>query len=103
MGAPLEERFGPHCCRHWFTTHLHRAGMPREFIQELRGDVRREAIDIYDHIGREELKKTIWRIHRRWLLEPIQGLPSRARWMALREGCEGSDGRTLFLYCCILR
>lgn len=32
--------------------------MPREFIQELRGDVRREAIDIYDHIDREELWKS---------------------------------------------
>lgn len=54
----LEERFTPHCCRHWFTTHLRRAGMPREFIQELRGDVRREAIDIYDHIDKDELKKS---------------------------------------------
>lgn len=57
-GAPLEKRFGPHCCRHWFTTHLRRAGMPREFIQELRGDVRREAIDIYDHIDKEELRRS---------------------------------------------
>ena len=32
--------------------------MPREFIQELRGDVRREAIDIYDHIDKEELRKS---------------------------------------------
>jgi len=46
----MEDRFSPHCCRHWFTTHLRRAGMRREFIQELRGDSRREAIDIYDHI-----------------------------------------------------
>jgi integrase/recombinase XerD len=57
-GAPLEKRFGAHCCRHWFTTHLRRAGMPREFIQELRGDVRREAIDIYDHIDKEELRRS---------------------------------------------
>ncbi|MHC1687642.1 MAG: tyrosine-type recombinase/integrase [Methanothrix sp.] len=54
----LEDKFTPHCCRHWFTTHLRRAGMPREFIQELRGDVRREAIDIYDHIDKEELRKS---------------------------------------------
>ena len=54
----IEDKFTPHCCRHWFTTHLRRAGMPREFIQELRGDVRREAIDIYDHIDKEELKKS---------------------------------------------
>jgi len=54
----LEDHFSPHCCRHWFTTHLRRAGMPREFIQELRGDVRREAIDIYDHIDKKELRES---------------------------------------------
>ena len=53
----MEEHFSPHCCRHWFTTHLRRAGMRREFIQELRGDARREAIDIYDHIDLTELKE----------------------------------------------
>jgi integrase/recombinase XerD len=53
----MEDRFSPHCCRHWFTTHLRRAGMRREFIQELRGDSRREAIDIYDHIDLKELKE----------------------------------------------
>jgi integrase/recombinase XerD len=54
----LEDRFTPHCCRHWFTTHLRRAGMPREFIQELRGDARKEAIDIYDHIDKKELRES---------------------------------------------
>ena len=54
----LKDHFSPHCFRHWFTTHLRRAGMPREFIQELRGDVRSEAMDIYYHIDREELKKS---------------------------------------------
>ena len=54
----MEDHFSAHCCRHWFTTHLRRAGMPREFIQELRGDVRREAIDVYDHIDKEELRKS---------------------------------------------
>jgi integrase/recombinase XerD len=53
----MEDHFSPHCCRHWFTTHLRRAGMRREFIQELRGDSRREAIDIYDHIDLKELKE----------------------------------------------
>ena len=52
----MEDHFSPHCCRHWFTTHLRRAGMSREFIQELRGDVRKEAIDIYDHIDKKELR-----------------------------------------------
>ena len=54
----LEDHFGPHCCRHWFTTHLIRAGMPRDFVKELRGDVRHEAIDIYNHIDKKELKES---------------------------------------------
>jgi len=31
--------------------------MPRESIQELRGDARKEAIDIYDHIPVEISKR----------------------------------------------
>lgn len=54
----MEDHFTPHCCRHWFTTHLRRSGMKREFIQELRGDERKEAIDIYDHIEKDELRKS---------------------------------------------
>ena len=54
----LEDHFSPHCCRHWFTTHLRRSGMPREFIQKLRGDTRGDAIDIYDHIDNEELRES---------------------------------------------
>jgi integrase/recombinase XerD len=53
----MEDHFCPHCCRHWFTTHMRRSGMSREFIQELRGDRRRDAIDIYDHIDKEELRE----------------------------------------------
>ncbi len=54
----LEDRFTPHCCRHWFTTHLIRAGMSRDFVKELRGDVRHEAIDIYNHIDKKELRES---------------------------------------------
>jgi integrase/recombinase XerD len=54
----LNEKFTPHCFRHWFTTWLRRAGCPRAIIQELRGDTRKEAIDIYDHITQEELKES---------------------------------------------
>jgi integrase/recombinase XerD len=54
----LEDKFTPHCCRYWFTTHLRRAGMPREFIQELRGDAHKEAIDIYDIIDQKELRES---------------------------------------------
>jgi integrase/recombinase XerD len=53
----LEDHFSPHCFRHWFTTWLRRKGMPREFVKELRGDRRKEAMDIYDHIDREELRR----------------------------------------------
>lgn len=54
----IRKRFTPHCCRHWYTTHLIRNGMPREYVKELRGDARSEAIDIYHHIDREELRKS---------------------------------------------
>jgi len=53
----LEDHFGPHCFRHWFTTWLLRNGMPREYVKELRGDKRGEAIDIYHHIDREDLRR----------------------------------------------
>jgi integrase/recombinase XerD len=53
----LEDHFGPHCCRHWFCTHLFRAGMRREFIKELRGDSRKEAFDLYNHIDLKEVKE----------------------------------------------
>ena len=52
-----EDHFTPHCFRHWFTTYLRRAGMDREFIKALRGDRRRDAIDIYDRIDLEELRR----------------------------------------------
>lgn len=54
----MEDHFTPHCCRHWFTTHLRRNGIRREFLKELRGDSRGEAVDIYDHIDKKELKRT---------------------------------------------
>jgi integrase/recombinase XerD len=54
----LEDHLTPHCLRHWFTTYLLRNGMPREMVQELRGDARGDAIDIYYHIDQEQLKRT---------------------------------------------
>jgi integrase/recombinase XerD len=53
-----EDHLTPHCCRHWFTTQLIRAGMSRDFVKELRGDVRGDAIDIYIHIDKKELKES---------------------------------------------
>ena len=49
-------RFTPHCYRHFVTTHLLRNGMPREYVKELRGDSRHEAIDIYHHIDPHDLR-----------------------------------------------
>ena len=57
-GGRLEEKFTPHCCRHWFTTHLRRKKMPREYIKYLRGDSLSETMDIYNHIDFEELKES---------------------------------------------
>jgi len=54
----LEDHFTSHCFRHWFVTHLLRAGMPRDLVKELRGDARREAIDIYNHIDKKELRES---------------------------------------------
>lgn len=53
----LEDHFSPHACRHWFCTHLFRAGMRREYIKELRGDSRKDAFDLYNHIDLKELKE----------------------------------------------
>lgn len=56
-GSPnIEERFPPHSLRHFFTTILLKNGMPREYVKELRGDARRDAVDIYNHIDKEELR-----------------------------------------------
>jgi len=55
--SKLGLRISPHDLRHWFTTWLRRNGMPREIIKELRGDRRKEAVDIYDHIDEEELRQ----------------------------------------------
>ncbi len=56
--------------------------MRREFIQELRGDSRREAIDIYDHIDLKELKEAYWRRYRSWGLNFIFKHAARCGWDA---------------------
>ena len=52
-----KDRFTPHCCRHWFTTMLARAGIDKDLLKELRGDARRESMDVYRHIDPEELRE----------------------------------------------
>lgn len=53
----LEDKFTPHCCRYWNATHLLRSGMPREHVKWLRGDAIREALDIYDRINPDDVRK----------------------------------------------
>jgi integrase/recombinase XerD len=54
----VQRRFTPHCCRHWFTTHLLRTDMRRDHVKWLRGDAMQEAIDIYNHIDPEDVRKS---------------------------------------------
>jgi integrase/recombinase XerD len=56
-GGRLDERFGAHCCRHWFTTQLYRNGMGREYIMWLRGDSPLSAFDGYLHIDPEDVRR----------------------------------------------
>ena len=53
----MEDHFSAHCCRHWMTTYLLRSGMKREYVQWLRGDAIKEAVDIYFHIDPEDVRK----------------------------------------------
>jgi integrase/recombinase XerD len=53
-----EDRFTAHCCRHWFTSHLDDAGIKREYIQFLRGDIGgKEAVDGYIHPNLRKIKE----------------------------------------------
>lgn len=54
----LEKRFTPHCCRHWFSTHLYRAGMEERYIAWLRGDAPRGSMGPYIHIDSEDVRKS---------------------------------------------
>ncbi|VVB69301.1 Tyrosine recombinase XerA [uncultured archaeon] len=53
----MEDHFSPHCARHWNTTYLLRAGMKREYVQWLRGDAIKEAVDIYFHIDPKDVRE----------------------------------------------
>ncbi len=68
----LNQKLTPHAFRHWHTTHLRRAGMQREFIQELRGDRREDAIDIYNHIDLSQLKEAYLKCIPSLLEKPVK-------------------------------
>lgn len=54
----LEDRFSPHCCRHWLSTWLYRAGMEERYIAWLRGDAPRGAMGPYIHIDSEDVRRS---------------------------------------------
>jgi integrase/recombinase XerD len=51
------DHFSPHNLRHCFTTYLLENGMMREYVKELRGDARKDAVDLYNHIPSESLRE----------------------------------------------
>lgn len=53
----MEDHFSPHCARHWNITYLLRAGMKREYVQWLRGDAIKEAVDIYFHVDPKDVQE----------------------------------------------
>jgi len=53
----LDKRLSAHALRHYFSTRLREAGVPREFVKELRGDTGTDAIDAYLHIDKKKLKE----------------------------------------------
>jgi integrase/recombinase XerD len=54
----LEDHFSAHCCRHFFTTQLYKAGMSREHIMWLRGDAPLSAFDGYLHLNPEDVRRS---------------------------------------------
>lgn len=55
--GPLYSRLTPHCFRHFFTTHLFRAGMDPQYIMWLRGDsMGKQSWQIYNHIDPEAVR-----------------------------------------------
>jgi integrase/recombinase XerD len=54
----MEDHFSAHCCRHWFSTHLFRAGMEERYIAWLRGDSPKGSIGQYIHIDPEDVRKS---------------------------------------------
>jgi len=57
--APLERKYTPHCCRHWWNTYLFLAGLDERYRGYLRGDVPDGSQGQYIHMDalRREIKK----------------------------------------------
>lgn len=54
----LDRQLTAYSLRHFFSTRIREAGMPREFVMELRGDSSANAFDIYYHIDRKRLQQS---------------------------------------------
>ena len=52
------KRLSPHCFRHWFTTALLATDIKEAHVQELRGDKRGRAMDIYNHINPDDVRRS---------------------------------------------
>ncbi|MCX6672038.1 MAG: tyrosine-type recombinase/integrase [Euryarchaeota archaeon] len=52
------KKFSVHNLRHQFTSLLQQRGMPRKYLQMLRGDSSSEVVDLYSHPSDEELRRS---------------------------------------------
>ncbi len=61
----LKKTISPHTFRHSFATHLVQNGADLRAVQELLGHVSITTTEIYTHLNREDLRKSIMRFHPR--------------------------------------
>jgi integrase/recombinase XerD len=65
----LKKSISPHTFRHSFATHLVQNGADLRAVQELLGHVSITTTEIYTHLNREDLRKTIMEYHPRNISE----------------------------------
>jgi len=61
----LKKNISPHTFRHSFATHLVQNGADLRAVQELLGHVSITTTEIYTHLNREDLRKSIMQFHPR--------------------------------------
>ena len=66
--SAIDQRFSPHCYRHFFTTMMRNSNCPERIITYMRGDAPKNIRDIYDHLEFDEVERQynahIWKL--RW-------------------------------------
>jgi integrase/recombinase XerD len=65
----LKKTISPHTFRHSFATHLVQNGADLRAVQELLGHVSITTTEIYTHLNREDLRKSIMQFHPRNIAE----------------------------------